>query len=555
MTDGPKLGRTGNIGRNELCPCGSGKKYKRCHGDAAHQDRVQRAFTAAEINLRRHQANEHRRKAQQGLGRPIISAEIGDHRFIAAGNRVYYGKAWKTFSDFLLYFLGNTLGRELGKAELEKPEAEMHPVALWHRRICRLQAVHKGAPGEVFSAPETGASRAYLELAYDLFLLEHNAELRRILIARLKMPDQFAGGLSEIRVAGMFVRAGFGLKFEDETDATRTHHEYNATRHVSGKVFSVEVKTKHWESFPRNDIEGLRKVRIHIGRLLRDALEKYSEHERLVFIELAMPDEAQDAVSAPQPWWMQAALDAIRDTERLLVEKGKPVPTARVIVCNHPYQFHLDSTRSVVGMVCDGIGPNDFRSGRRSSIREAARLREKHADFLALWDSVEKHRKIPQTYDGSSVHLADSDLTPQSIVGNQYSVPNASGQHVDAVLEQAIAVPSEQRIYGIYISNAGERFICANSMTDAEIKAYAENPETFFGVVQPTTSIDDPVDLYLRLLETYRNSSKETLLGFMSTRPDVVMLRELPREELAEIYCESLANAVAAQAEAAKITR
>ncbi len=23
------------VGRNELCPCGSGKKYKRCHGTAA----------------------------------------------------------------------------------------------------------------------------------------------------------------------------------------------------------------------------------------------------------------------------------------------------------------------------------------------------------------------------------------------------------------------------------------------------------------------------------------------------------------------------------------
>ena len=23
------------VGRNEMCPCGSGKKYKRCHGAAA----------------------------------------------------------------------------------------------------------------------------------------------------------------------------------------------------------------------------------------------------------------------------------------------------------------------------------------------------------------------------------------------------------------------------------------------------------------------------------------------------------------------------------------
>jgi preprotein translocase subunit SecA len=25
-----------NVGRNDLCPCGSGRKYKRCHGDPRH---------------------------------------------------------------------------------------------------------------------------------------------------------------------------------------------------------------------------------------------------------------------------------------------------------------------------------------------------------------------------------------------------------------------------------------------------------------------------------------------------------------------------------------
>jgi preprotein translocase subunit SecA len=32
-----------NVGRNELCPCGSGRKFKRCHGDPA--SRASRAQT------------------------------------------------------------------------------------------------------------------------------------------------------------------------------------------------------------------------------------------------------------------------------------------------------------------------------------------------------------------------------------------------------------------------------------------------------------------------------------------------------------------------------
>lgn len=36
MVNGPPVKRTEpRVGRNEPCPCGSGKKYKRCHGTAA----------------------------------------------------------------------------------------------------------------------------------------------------------------------------------------------------------------------------------------------------------------------------------------------------------------------------------------------------------------------------------------------------------------------------------------------------------------------------------------------------------------------------------------
>ncbi|MFN2460106.1 MAG: SEC-C metal-binding domain-containing protein [Candidatus Velthaea sp.] len=31
----PKPATAEKVGRNDLCPCGSGKKYKRCHGAAA----------------------------------------------------------------------------------------------------------------------------------------------------------------------------------------------------------------------------------------------------------------------------------------------------------------------------------------------------------------------------------------------------------------------------------------------------------------------------------------------------------------------------------------
>jgi len=31
--EGTPTGGFANVGRNDPCPCGSGRKYKRCHGD------------------------------------------------------------------------------------------------------------------------------------------------------------------------------------------------------------------------------------------------------------------------------------------------------------------------------------------------------------------------------------------------------------------------------------------------------------------------------------------------------------------------------------------
>lgn len=533
-------------GRNEPCPCGSGRKYKRCHGDSASRARLDRVFGAGDLHTRRMQAQEAQRRAQQGLGRPIISAEVGGQRFVAVGNRVFFDKQSKTFPDFLIRYLRVLLGPDWGNPELGKSEADMHPIALWYRKLALNQRAHVGKPGEVFSAPDTGASRAFLELAYNLYSLQHNSELREVLIKRLKNPDQFWGVLSEIRVAGMLTRAGFRVKFHDESDSNTTHCEYDATLASSGNSLTVEVKTKHWTDFPLDDEHGHRLVKVHIGRLLRDALAKEATHERVVVIELAMPDESKSADQPTQPWWLQHAIDGIREAEKLLLEQGRPVPPAKVIVCNHPHQFHLDSPRFVVGFVSDGIGPTDFRSGVAGTIREAVEFRNRHADFLAFWDSIERYRRIPQTFDGSNLHTTLANQPPPLIVGERYQVPDADGNMVVGELEDAAVLIADKMIHGIYKTEEGKRLICGSPMSDEEVAAYEENPDTFFGAFKPVGRINDPVKLYESLLETYGKCSREQLLKFMSTHPDRESLEVLTRQKLAEIYCEGIVGEIMA---------
>ena len=77
---------------------------------------------------------------------------------------------------------------------------ERHPILLWYHKFCEYQRTFMVLPGSVTSIPQTGASGAYLHLAYDLCALDHNAELQSKLLARLRNPDQFTGARYEIFV-------------------------------------------------------------------------------------------------------------------------------------------------------------------------------------------------------------------------------------------------------------------------------------------------------------------------------------------------------------------
>jgi hypothetical protein len=534
------------LGRNERCPCGSGKKFKRCHGDPVQKDLIAAAVSAADANLPRQLASEKQRAAQQGLGKPIISAEVAGHRLVAVGNKVHTTKGTRTFPDFLVPYVGTVLGAEWLTAELQKEEAEMYAVALWYRKDALHRRKHVVKPGEVFSAPEIGASRALLDLGYNLYLLEHNAELRSRLVARLRNRDQFLGAMSELRFAGMFTRAGFSIAFQNEDDSDTTHCEYDVTRTATGKRFSVEVKTRHWSSFPSEGPEGGRAVTKHVSRLLRDALGKQADHDRIVFIELAMPDTS---THDKEPWWMQAAVDGVNDAEEQLKRRGIIPPGAIVVITNHPHHLRLDATDSLTGFASHGIGPTEFRSGLHGTLHDAIQFRERHADFLALWKSIRQHRHIPMTFDGSNPHLAFGDHPPRLEISARYQIPGADGTPQIGILEDATVDPVRRNVCGVYRTADGQRVVCTTPMTEAEWRAYEEHPDTFFGVIKHQGSVKDPLELYDFFFGSYGGQSKERLLKLLAEfgSPDVEALAALSRDELAKIYCERLVNATMAR--------
>jgi hypothetical protein len=117
------------IGRNEPCPCGSGQKFKKCHGLTKHPVAI-----APQVlhELQSIEALERQRVKQQGLGRPIIAAPVGGLRAVAVGDALYQTKA-KTFHEFLWEYIKSIFGSQWGNAELAKAPDKRHPLLNWYQ--------------------------------------------------------------------------------------------------------------------------------------------------------------------------------------------------------------------------------------------------------------------------------------------------------------------------------------------------------------------------------------------------------------------------------------
>jgi hypothetical protein len=159
------------IGRNAPCPCGSGKKYKRCCGDPTKpkalpwsnpsNDKV--VQERAQNMGRAHKAVEKVRQQQQGYGHPIVSTEHSGYRLVAVGSTVHWHKNWRVFPDFLLYFLKKTLGSEWGIREQENKSP--HPIFRWLAKFNEYTAKYNRLEGQVMSGPLVGFMSCTFHLA------------------------------------------------------------------------------------------------------------------------------------------------------------------------------------------------------------------------------------------------------------------------------------------------------------------------------------------------------------------------------------------------------
>jgi len=523
-----KNNRKQKIGRNDPCPCGSGKKLKKCHGNIQGQSIKMPSAPSLQSLLKKkmdeHQANEMQRKKQQGLGRPIISTDFKGHRVIAIGKELRWSEKWKTFHDFLFDYLKYCFEKEWWMGELKKNPQERHPILQWAVIAGEYTSQLHRKYGEIHAAPTIGAVDAYLGLSYSLYLLAHNAELQTSLVARLKHRDQFLGAYYETFVAATFIKAGFELVLEDETDVSTSHCEFTATYKETGRKFSVEAKARQGgDSSP------------DVGGQLYRALIKRADHARIVFIELNHPRLANEEAADEFAGQISSNL---RELEGRLTIKGSPAPEAYVFLTNFPYQYNLDKTNINIFALSEGYKIPEFKPKlSAANIREALRVRKEHYEMFKLMDSIKKHRGVPSTFDGEIPELTYGKTVSRLKVGERYMIPDENGNEVVGELLEATV--AWEKCLGSYRLEDGRIILATCPMTEDELVAYRKYPDTFFGVYkQQGRKAETPLDLFDFFYDCYKETPKEKLLELMDKYPDLDQLRNHDHEELVITFCE-----------------
>lgn len=389
-------------GRNDPCPCGSGLKYKKCHGGTQSalsfksETVDQKLFNSLPPHIKQRiigqEIKTKKRKAQYGEVRSTISVDFQGHKFVAVGNQLHYSKKWKTFHDFLFDYIKNCFGTEWGNSELKKDVEERHQILQWYKLLCDFQKKHIKKEGEIFSADCTGVVGAYLALAYDLYVLRHHSLLQKRLIQRLKDGKQFQGVRYEIFVIASFIKAGFDIEFEDESDRTKSHCEFVATHKTSGNKYSVEAKSRHRPGYlgqngtPKSN-EG---IRLRIGKLLRSALKKEAAYTRIVFIDINMPPEEGGPFEKK---WLKGLMNEVSKVEKDHLD-NKSTPPAYLIFTNHPYHYVGDEElEPQKNFLMTAINMQHFKI----NAPEIARATD--PPMFTLWESINAHTKVPNDFD------------------------------------------------------------------------------------------------------------------------------------------------------------
>ena len=317
-----------------------------------------------------------------GFARPPMATKMGDKWVIAIGNSIYKQTRDGGYNfvnalhDHALAFFGEAF---IG-AEEAKPFESRHPAIQWLDTVVAVDEQHY-KENEGPRGYGVGAGAAWGRFSYDLYTIADNSELQASLRKRLLSGRDWQGARHELRVAALCVVAGFELKYEDESDGSRTHPEFVATDKRSGIRVAVEAKSRH-----RHGVQGFQGGKqiepgetVEIRSLVLDAYKKATDLPLYVFVDTNLPPGDLD----DRGKWMVEMEQTMND----LAHEGytNPCPANAIFFTNDPSHYLGESK----------IGSAEDRLWIRNFTAELPRVAHPLDDIVARFMRAHDQRLAP----------------------------------------------------------------------------------------------------------------------------------------------------------------
>lgn len=518
-------------GRNAPCPCGGGKKYKHCHG--AFKDLgglPPGARDAMQKSIWLHEAEEKIRTRQQGYGRPIISIETNGYRMVAVANTIYWSKNWKFFTDFLLHFLRETLGREWGQRASQGTPS--HPVVRWFEKLGHLARDRPKSPEGFVSSPETGFLRSLFGLAYSLYLISHNDQLPPKLVQRLQRSDDFRAAVYETLVGAAFAVAGYKIECAERGHSPTSVPEFFVTA-KSGKRYSVEAKCKlKWTArIDPDDQAFLGELRSTVRSHLHKAATKKLSNP-VYWFELSIPEALDEG-----RWRkvVSAVTACLREAETNLTVAGESLLPAYVFITNNTYLVNEDGADLPFVAQTESIHMPELNPGVPIELEAALDARDRHREMLWVLKCMKNVVSVPQTFDGTPAELLGTSGKPvQSFkIGDALALDMPDGTVLAGVVDEVCSM--EDVAWVVLRDQAtGAWRTVTMPLKPEEARAAGKFGDAVFGKANDGERLDpsDPLAIYDWFLDVYSKYSHEGLLTQVKGHPRFAIYSALPTPDL-----------------------
>jgi hypothetical protein len=455
---------------------------------------------------------------------------MNDYRIVAVGNTVYYSNNWKFFTDFLLHFLKETLGREWGlKASQSSPA---HPVVRWFAKLGRIGGDRPKDADRIIASPETGFLRSLFGLSYSLYLMAHHDQIPQKLIKRLRRTEDFRAAAYETLVGAAFAVAGHKIECVELGHSPTSVPEFVVTA-KSGARYSVEAKCKlKWTArIVPDDPDFLSELRGTLRSHLHKAAKKRLANP-VYWLELSIPEPLDEAA------WRKvasAATACLREAEMNLTVDGERLPPAYVFITNNTYLVNEDGTDLPVVVQMDSLHMPELNTGVPVELEAALEARDRHREMLWVLKCMKNVASIPQTFDGTPSEMLGAGGKPvQSFkIGDALALDMPDGSILAGTVEEVSSI-NDQAWVVLRDEATGVRNIATMPLKPEEVRAAARFGDAVFGKPNDGERLDasDPLAIYDWLLEVYSEYTREGLLNQLRSHPQFAAYSALSTPDL-----------------------